>query len=167
MALVALLVFLMSDKTTTTNEPEITYDSKFLSCKSSGIAYPFFTYNNTTQGELEISAIFIQDALDTISLKYTLFYDNQEQARQSQASNHAAMDLSFYDYGLSANSFNANYSVLDNSMRMSLYATKNNFNQIAARYFMVSSSDNSAIPKTLTEFETEYQKGGFNCKIKE
>lgn len=143
------------------------YANTVLSCTSPSVNYPFFTYDDSESRELSIDVIFSDKILNAISLKYILYYSDQDKISKSQATNHAAMDISFYSSGLGANSFDAVYSILNDSMRMTLYATKNIFNRSAAQYFMIDVPDEAPVPQSIDEFEAIYKKGGLNCTIKD
>ena len=162
-AIAFLIARSLNGETTISETDAQSVNSQILTCSSSTKEYPFFSYDNSDKKDLEIDLRFVNDILQSASLKYTLYYGDSEEISKSSAHNHAAMDKSFYADGLEANSFEAYYSELSNAMRMTLYADKNDFDRTAAKYFMLNISDNDKMPSKLSEFRNNYKVGGFKC----
>lgn len=155
-------MFLLGGSTTTTKNEQPTEKSDSISCEVSNLSYPIFTYNDSTRQETRINAIYNNDRMQSISLIHTMYYDNARSITTSEAKNHAAMGLSYSSDGLRADAYNTLYTKLSDSMRMTLYASGQDINSVAAKYFMISSDPTTT---TLEELQNNYIKQGFDCKI--
>ena len=161
--LVVVLILAMQGNTTTTGENPDNVEGQSLTCKSHSIKYPVFVNNDTDARDLKITANFYDNKLSAISLEYVLFYNTEQQINASEAQNHAAMNIDFGKNGLSADSFNANYSKMTNAMKMLLYTTNNDFNITSSKYFMIEAHEKKDLPETINEFEQIYKSQGFSC----
>lgn len=158
---IILLIFGMQGKTTITGGYPDPVSNSSLSCKSEGISYPIATYDNSTKKTLDIDAIFRNNLIDSISLKYTLYYENNADIIGSEAHNHAAMNKSFYQNGLNTDEFNLHLQKHEDRMAMSLYAAKADLANNAARKYFILEQDTS----TITDIKSAYEKQGFVCNI--
>ena len=163
--IIGLIIFFLTQgsSTTTGNYPDNVSD-KSLTCTATNIDYPFFAYDKSNKKEAEINVLFSKDKLRSISLAYSLYYDNAQDIVGSEAHNHAAMNISFGEYHLGADAFNANYAKLEDRMRMSLYASGSDITTTALRYFLINTE---SVPEKITIFQNIYQNKGFKCETSE
>lgn len=162
---ITVLAILMKGETKTSGQNPTNVEGGMLACRSAEITYPIATYDSSINKDLRITANFYGNKVSAISLKYELFYNNAQQITTSEAHNHAAMNISFGKDGLSADAFNANYSKMENSMKMSLYANTDNIKPISAKYFMIDTNDGEKLPSTIQEYQANYEKQGFACTL--
>lgn len=159
-AIVLMIIFLLRGETTVTNSTTTEAKNTTLSCSTAGLDYPFFRYDESTSKETKITAIYSGEDFKSIALFQTMYYDDESLVKGSEAQNHAAMNISFGESGLEANAFSAAYSMQDDKMEMSLYATNSDFNTNAGKYFLANGySYKSAIDK----LEKNYEDQGFEC----
>lgn len=140
-------------------EPEV---SVAVVCKSESFEYPFFTYDQSSSKTTEINAVFKDDKLSMLSFIYTLGYGNEAASTESEARNHAAMNISFGNAGLEADALGASYSVLSDAMKFSLSADGNAARGIGARYFMLTGGETYNVGRLMAN----YQGQGFECEQK-
>lgn len=162
---VVALVILMKGETKTSGQKISDIKGESLACENQDIHYPFTDYDKSKAKELKIAVSFYDDNIDAISLMYTLRYDDEQQVKASEASNHADMNISFSKNGLSADALSARYSKMKDSMVMSLYAKKDDLSSVTAKYFMIELRNQTDLPATLTEYQDNYERQGFVCKI--
>lgn len=159
----ALIVMLQGDVKTIGSHPS-DVKGEALICEDHSISYPVFTYDEARSKDLKITADFYDKKLNAISLTYTLYYDDAAKINASEAHNHAAMNIDFGHSGFTADSFDANYSKLQDSMRMVLYANGSDFSLKSAKYFMINVKEE--LPVTIDEFQSIYKDEGFSCNIR-
>lgn len=161
----ATIVIIMQGETKISGQKPDDIIGQSLTCESKVISYPFSDYDNSIRKNLKITAIFYNDILNAISLTYTLYYNNADQVKASEASVHADMNISFGKNGLKADALNANYSKTDNTMRMAIYSNANDIDNTTAKYFMINTENNVLLPKTLAEYQQNYTEQGFICEL--
>ena len=164
-ACVIVLIISMKGETKTSGQNPTNVASESLVCESTEINYPITTYDNSVSKKLKIITNFYDGKANAISLVYELFYNSTQQITASEAHNHAAMNISFGKNGLGADSFNANYSKMEKSMKMGLYTNADNIKPISAKYFMLSVNNTGSLPSTIQEYQTNYEKQGFICSL--
>lgn len=162
---VVVLAFSMKGETRTSGQNPANVTSESLVCESTEINYPIITYDNSVSKKLKIVTNFYDNKATAISLVYELFYNSTQQITASEAHNHAAINISFGKDGLGADSFNASYSKMENSMKMSLYTNTNNIEPISAKYFMLNTNSTDDLPSTIQEYKTNYEEQGFICNL--
>lgn len=160
---IVALTKLMNGQTITKGQSHETLRSESLICESKS-AYPFFSYDSPKDRKMRIVAEFYNNNINAISLTYELYYDDVQQITASETNNHASMNIFFGKNKLKADAYNANYAKLEDRMRMTLYATKNDINSTMAQFFLISTSDNASIPENLTEYQENYEMQGFACE---
>ncbi len=158
-----LIITLMNGETKTTGQNPSSINGAALICKSTAITYPITTYDNSINKDLKVIINSYSDKVDAISLTYELFYDNSQQVAASEARNHADMNISFGKDKLSADAFNAHYSKMENSMKMTLYAKAGEITSVGAKYFLIDAHSDEDLPNTLQEYQNNYKMQGFSC----
>lgn len=161
--IVALIIILGKGKTTITGEYPTNVSDDSLVCSADGLKYPFFTYDESNKKTTEIRILFSRDAIKSISLTHTLFYDDMTNVIGSEAHNHAALGKSFANDGLGVDEFNAVYTKFDDRMQMNLYATNAQLNDVSMKYFMLNTKE---FLIGIDDFQRAYQNYGFRCEIK-
>ena len=153
-------MLLMRGQTTVSGNFPDDVKSEILICRKTGIPYPYMQYDKSNGKNIEITIVFENNALNSISLIYTLHYTNSETAEISRTANMVDMNHSFgAKYGPGA--FNARYVVNDTDMQTSLFATSDDLKDGGAEFFLI---DNS--PKNLNDYRKNYVSQGFNCAKK-
>ena len=160
---VIILLNLMHGNTTVTNQAIGPISNDLLSCTSNEIIYPFFANNGTDAQTAKVDLIFANDKLKTISLNYTLYYNDTEAVNANEAINHAEMNLNFYKNNLNTDTLNAKYTKIDNSLRFNLYANSSDISRVTVKYFFIRLTDNEPLPNTLAEYQSNYESQGMTC----
>lgn len=163
LAIISLFVFLMRGNTTISgNYPENVKDNSII-CNSDNFDYPFFRYDNSLEKNAKISILFNDDSFKSISLVYTLFYNNEIGAKTSETQNHAAMNINFGESGLGGDSFSAHYNINGNKMTMNIYATSSDLQAMHGnKYFLI---DNLPLESSIEQYKKHLEKQGFACEI--
>ena len=165
MIVVFLLIKMAGDTTTSGGFPG-NESTKSLTCESNKYTYSFFTYDHSTRKESTFTATFKNDRLSNISFMYLLYYQTDEQVTESEAVNHAAMNISFSNSGLGADMFNATYAKMvtnDKVMKMSLFANVTDINDVTSKYWLLESIKNKDY--SLNDIQSVYRKAGFDCRV--
>lgn len=163
--IVIALILAMRGETKTIGDYPEDVEGESLVCESHSIKYPFFANNDGRSRHLKIVANFYDKELSALLLTYTLFYDDESQITDSEAQNHASMNISFAENGLSADAFSINYSKMSDSLKTILYVNRVDFNTTSARYFMIDVKEKKDLPDTIKEFNKTYNSQGFSCSI--
>lgn len=132
---------LFSQKQTTTGSNPGETAVKSLTCESDSYYYPFFKYDNSTKKHFKIVATFSDQAFRTISLQQMLYYNDEEETKNSEALNHAAMNISFSERGMDADALGANYAMLKEGLRFSLYGEYEHMKTNEVDYFLLGESN--------------------------
>ena len=141
-SIVSILCFAMNGQTTYSDQQVSTTTTKSMTCSTSIANYPIFKYDGSTRKSMEIVTIFdSNDKLNKISLVYELYYPDNDKIEQSEAENHAAMNIDFGQNGLEADSLNATYSKLKDRFKISLTADANEISPTTAKYFLLDTSE--------------------------
>lgn len=130
-------------------------------CEGDNISYPLFDEDDATKKTIKINILTNHKKLDTISLIYSMKYASNEAAEKSSVNNHIALNRSFTDSSLGADSFDARFMNHDKEMQMTLYADAKKINGVSAKYFLIDSTKDMTI-NTLTK---NYNSQGLDCVI--
>lgn len=163
-ALILVIWFFLRGKTTISGStPGISKDNS-MSCTISDQEYPFFRDNNAEKTETKIIALFDDANFKSISLLYTLYFNNNEQVKNSEANNHAAMNIHYGEDGLLADALYSAYSMQEKKLTFSISAGTNDFNTTTSKYFLASGYGRNVNFDTLLH---NYVRQGFNCTANE
>lgn len=161
-AVVLLIWFFMKGQTVVSGEFPDTETTQSVTCEANGMIHPLFKFDESTSKKMTVKVIFDKDKLSTISLVNELFYSTVEAIVQSEAENHAAMNLSYQAAGLGADALGTKFSKLSASMKMSMYATKDMVNSATERYLLLDQIDDSK-EYTVALIKANYAQKGFVC----
>lgn len=156
---------LMKGEIKTSGQNPTDIKGQSLTCESNSIKYPIITYDNSTAKSLKITTNFYDNSLSSISLTYTLHYDNADQIAASEAFSHAEMNTNFSKDDLDTDALYAHYSKMKDSMKIILYATKNDLTTTTAKYFMINTDAENSLSNGAIKLQENYEKQGFICKI--
>ena len=159
----AIIVLLLQTNghTNISNSSAEVKNTQSISCDSVKVSYPFFEYDNSKRKELIINIITKDSELESISLRYILYYDTAKQAIDSENINHVAISKNFVDDSLEYDSFRSKYSRANDSLQYSIYADKDEINTVSSKYFLLDGLPiNKLTEKNLTE---NFNKKGLDC----
>lgn len=160
-AVVLLLAFFLRGQTTVSGENPDVKSTISLNCVSDDYKYDFFPYDNSDNKNLKIDIIFENEKVSSASLVYMLYYQNVESITESDAENHASMNINFSKDGLEADALNANFSKLSDGLKMSLYANIEDINDVTSKYFLLDYFDKGY---TIKNIQRIYESKGLICK---
>ena len=162
MALLILLIISLvsTHKNETTGEKDIKIVQS-LTCESDEFVYPFFEYDGSTSKEFKIIITFEDEKIHSLSLRYILYYDDEESINYNDNFNHAAMNLSFYERGLDSDAINATYSRLSDAYKMNLYEDAANLTEPEKEYFLLDGISEY----NTTTISHQYNQLGLDCVI--
>lgn len=163
--IVAVIIFLfikMTGSFSTVGNYDGEVANEAISCEMIGVSYPFFKPDNIVDKNISIVAIFTDDVINSISLKYFIGISDPKSVELLEATNHSAMNKYFQADGTEADSYGAKYNILENGLSFNLYATGKDINATSLKYFML---DNIAESNrySLANVEAILTDGGFNC----
>ena len=159
-AIVLVILFLLNGSVTKGDSSRTDIETESLSCESGDVEYPFFSFDESNKKSLKINMIFGEKRLDSLSLVYRLYYDDSDKISGSVAVNHADMNKSFNEDGLPVDVFGATYATLDDSMQMTLNASRKQINGATAKYFLLDEVTNYS----KDNLKEHYESKGFKCK---
>lgn len=132
---------------------------KALTCKSDHFFYPFLEFDETTKKEFKIITTFTEKSVRSISLQQMLYYENEEKVKESEARNHAAMNIQYGEDGMEADALGASYARLSNGLRFGLFSNFEKLNEKEYKYYLlegISSLSYEGIKQA-------YEKLGLEC----
>lgn len=164
-AVILVILFGLRGETVTFGNNPDPETSSSLSCGSIGFDYPFFSFSEAKKRTIETRAIFNGGDLDTITLTYTLDYDDPETIEKSEASNHATMNILYAKDDLPPDAFDTKYSQLSDSLKFSMSADSSTISKgKAKKYFLLE--DIGDAPYRLETLKKAYQQKGLKCEQK-
>ena len=158
-AIVLFIIFLLRGQTVISGGWQGSEETQSITCESSNIDYPLFRDNNSTTKNTKIRAIFGNDNLKTISIVYTLFFDEPTQASRSEAQNHAEMADHFNEDKLGVDALGISYSINNDKLVTTMVASANQINDKTLKYFLLNYKNNL----TQKDIEQSYINQGFTC----
>lgn len=164
-AIVIVVLWLLRGKTTISGQFPANARSESLECVSSNIVYEKVNHINSDDKELKISAVFNgTESLSSISLKYTLNYASREEVVAAESRSHAQFGLALQDLGYTIEKFNNKFTMLDNSLVITLVInSRSEIDEVTRSYFLINEGANGSVPTTLAEYRVNYEKQGFSC----
>ncbi|MBR3595096.1 hypothetical protein IKL45_02575 [Candidatus Saccharibacteria bacterium] len=161
--IVIIIIWLLHGKTTTTGRYPENIHNDSLECVSNNIKYEKTSSIESSDSELKITTVFRDNGtLGSISLLYTLTYQSSVDAYSAEARAHAEFNKGLAASGFSSEKFANKFTLLDNKLLISLYATSKEINEYTYNYFLIDSSNDF---KTLEDIKEHYKKQGFVCAI--
>ena len=139
--IILLASFFSQNKIENGSRTEIIEQTKSLTCESNQYLYPFLKFDESDRKELKIVVTFNDDTFKVISLQQTLYYSDPELVMQSEAMNHAGLNVSFGENGLETDAFEANYAMLEDAMRFGIYGERNSVDDVGMQYFLLETID--------------------------
>lgn len=163
--IIATIIFLgwffTRDKVTTTGTYSGKTSADSINCKNTGDGYPFFAYDNSYKKTTEVTVIFEDNTLSSISLIYTLYYSDASEVSRSESLNHAALNTSAGKINQGPEIFNAHYSTSSENLQLTLSASNKDITESNAKYLLL---DESSIKEYNKEtIQKNYQNKGFTC----
>ena len=163
-AVMSVAVYFMCGTTTTTYQEIKQVISKSISCKNTGLAYPFVVYDNSTKKETRINVIFSDESIKNISLSHRLYYANQTLIKTSEAHNHANLSEALVDSGLHIDTFDISYSTAQEYMQISIFADSETITNAGKKFFLINEK-NGTYPQTFDDYLNNYINQGFDCNV--
>lgn len=157
-AIILILMFFMQGSTIVSGEFPDTKKIESLSCVAENIDYPTFTYDNSKRKTIKVNVTFNNDDLQSISLVHTLYYNNDKEVTDSEALNHAAVNID----SKAADIFDAHYSKFSDAMTMTMYAERKNINNTNKKYAMLNLIYVDNLDKASVKWN--YETLGFDCR---
>jgi flagellar basal body-associated protein FliL len=161
-ALVLIIVYFMHGKITTTNNGGEIETTESITCTSDQIAYPYFKADESKKKDLKINAVFNNGKLDTITLTYQLDYDDEVQAEQASAEHHAELNKKFYEDSMNADALGTHFSVIKETMQLSLRAESKEITGVTSKYFLIDNTSGNHKKDSLVKI---FSNKGLNCTI--
>ena len=137
-------------------------DSTSLSCFNDNMLYPFFRYDNSSKKEIRVDARFIDEDVESISIKLSMSYGNNDEANTSEIQNRAALGIRLGNDGLNADDLSMSYSTNDGTTIISMYADKAKIDNVTEKYFLIN---DDVLKRSANEYMKLYQTQGFQCAI--
>lgn len=158
--IVVLLISVFSVQQTESGTVVENKTTQTVTCESNTMEYPFFSFDESSRKSLRILAVMNEDTLQTISLQYMLYYDNDELIEKSESLNHAAMNMEFGRKGLASDAIGATYAKLSDGLRFNLYQTTENMVDAEKEYLLLDGISDYSTANLIQM----YSSLGMNCE---
>ena len=137
-----------------------------LKCKSENPEDAFFETFSAKESTHEIRATFKDDKIDKISYIFEAKYDSLKAAEAANASLHGQYNKYMGEYGLSEQSLNPNFAVIDDSIKIYLDTDKKNINHSTSQFFFLNSDEFQRFSsRNSEELKQIYENKDFSCEI--
>lgn len=158
--LTVVLIWLLRGKITTIGQYPANIRNETLECVSHDLKYKKVSSAYSDNSELKIIIISHGDkGLSSASLLYTLVYPTELDAYSAEARAHAEFNNGLVAAGFSSEKFSNKFTLLDNKLVISIYATSEEINEYTHDYFLIDDTD----VKTLDDYKAIYDEQGFKC----
>lgn len=163
--IVAIIIWFLHGKTTTTGQFPANIRSESLSCVSHDITYEKTNEADSDDKELKIDMIFTDsNTFGVANLKYTLRYATNNEAYVAETNSHAQFNIGLQSLGYAPEKFNNKFTRIDNTVVITLSITSaGELNEITKNYFLINSTDSGSLPSTIIEYRQNYERQGFSC----
>lgn len=161
-ALALYLLFRTTETHTTTVETKT--ETSILTCQAMAASGDsFFDTKNALNVEQKIKMTFTEGVPNKLNYLYEGSYASVETADKASNLLHADYNIYMAD---KAESLTPNFSVIDNELKINLFADKSQMNAKVGRLFFLSSDEAT----NFTSYKDEdlmrlYQNKGFSCKL--
>lgn len=161
--IIFIVTILLRGKTITTGQYPANIRNEALECTSQDILYSKITSVNSQNKELKLNLVFVgSEKINTIGVRYTLNYANRNEAVSAEALSHAELNNGLAALGFSSEKFENKFTLIDNSLTISIHGNSAEINDDTKEYFMFEKT--AELPKTLDEYRSYYSSIGFECK---
>lgn len=158
-SIISAVLFLLNGETKVTGNWSGSETSESLTCKGSNIDYPVFS-SDRVNSETKINAVFNGDTITSISLLRQETYNNAREAKVQSDSHEFDLNSSFANNGQKAYALNANFSINETRIQMSLYASGNDLSNKTAKYFLLDVLPSGGV----NAYEKQFKNKGFVCE---
>lgn len=160
---VIVILWLLHGKTSTTGQYPANVRTESLECVSDDVNYSKIgsTKYHVVSKELKLSLLFVgEESLKAISLKDSLTFNTEVEAKNAEAVVHATFNTSLVATGYNSEEFDNKFSIIDNKLVVTVHSGSH-IDERSKGYFLIESNEN---PNTLQEFRNIYETKGFTCK---
>ena len=160
-----IIIWLLRGSKTVSGQYPENVKNESLTCISKTIIPPRIYYIDSKEKELRINAVFNgTDNLKSLSLIYTLNYDDVESAYAAEAKGHAEFNKTLASSNYPVDKFSNKFARYDEKLIISLSASKIELDGISASYFVLDLGKNREMDlETLKDFKKNYESQGFLC----
>ena len=159
--IIVAILWLLRGRTTTTGQYPENIKNESLTCASDNITYSKIGSVLPTKHELKINMVFYgEEKLSSINLRYNLTFASDAEAYAAEAKSHADFNLGLQKSGHSSGSFHNKFTLMDNTLNISLRADNNEIDELTREYFLL---DRTNPPTTINEYQANYEAQGFSC----
>lgn len=164
LAVVAFVAFLLHGSSITVNGGGNVTTTHSVSCEGNDATYPFGNSGEADKKSLSVKMVLNGDKMSTISLVYKLYYSDVSKIEKARMNFNSAINESFGESGIEADSFGATYSILSDAMQMTLYAEAKDINETAAKYFLLEDTNGNYEKNQILK---AYSEKGLSCIVNE
>lgn len=164
--IVIVIIWFLRGKTTTSGRYPENIKKEALICESDSLDYSKITSVTSDKKNIKINLIFGNDgALDSISLIYTMYFNDESAVRTAEAKAHAEFNLGLNSIGLPHDEFDNKFARYSDRLIVSLFGNRTDIDEYKSSYFMLNDIRSEAdIPKTIDDFLNKYTASGIECK---
>ena len=165
--IVCALVFLLTYQKETTDKSILkTASQTSLICNANNPAAPFFSDDKAVNSSHDLRLTFRNDAISELYYAYKADFTTNDLATAASGSLHAKYNIYLSEKGVDAEKYSPTFSVIDNNLQITIYATQSSFNSAVAKLFFIDSeyvnSANNLSPEAYAEIFTAQN---FQCNL--
>lgn len=141
---------------------------KSLVCNATNPKNPFFVSDTAEEFNHEIKVTYHGETADKISYIYDGTYASNNMADTAGAALHADYNIYLGENGVYQESLYPTFSVVDNKLKVSLYADYKKLSSVTARLFFINAEEFHDLNNySAEELGNLYAEKGFSCEISE
>ena len=161
---ILILIWLLRGSKTISGQYPENVKSESLECVKDDIQYNKIDEVKPDNSQLQISMIFRgHQELSSIYLKYFLAFSDDVEAYSADAIANAQFNVGLSARGFDAGKFNNKFTLMDNTLTVTLHASPSEIDEYTKDYFLIDSETLSSV----NEYKDNYEKQGFSCSEKE
>lgn len=163
--IIIVVLWLLRGKTTISGQYPANVRNESLICESNSITYEKVNNVNSDNKELKISMVFNDvNTLSSASLKYVLHFASSQEVHDADAISHAQFNIALQNLGYDSGKFNNKFSEIDNDLVITLnLSSSKGLDDVTRSYFLIEYTKDGKLPKTLSEYQKNYESQGFSC----
>ena len=158
-----LLFFSESKRTLQSEKPEVSYRAVICEKNSQSPSEILTTFNPVSVSE-KLNIVFRNNELNSLLFTYDGTYADNAAATRAENEIHTAYYRYIGKLGISVTHYSNTYSIIDNTMNMTLMASAKNLKMDSLPLFFLS-SDMDIMKMPAESYESFYKNLGFTCKI--
>lgn len=162
MIVILVIIWFLRGSRTVSGHYPANVRNEYLNCSSDKITYLKVGEVESKEKELKATMVFLgEEQLSSISIKYTLKFEDKGAATYAEPIVNTRFHENIAQVIDQYSAFNNKVTLLDDTITVTLHASKNDLVDLAKEFFMIRKTNE---PVSLADFRDNFEKQGFLCE---